>query len=116
AECGEAGCARVVLFAPDYCCFVPACVPAGSAGGPHVPAAGVDQNPGRGIFIAPVHYAGAAADADVHSGPSAAGIRQSDFTVYPGSLSSRAETLPALPEDHYSAQPDLPVLHPASGV
>ena len=51
------------LLARHHCCFVPARLPARSAGRPHVPAARLDKDAGPRVFFPALHHARAGADA-----------------------------------------------------
>ena len=88
AGCGEAGWPGHLLLAADHRRLVPAGVPARSAGRAHVPPAGLDQDSGRWLLFDAGHHAGAGADDDFHSRPSAAGIRKSGLALDAGALSA----------------------------
>ena len=79
----------------------------GSAGRPHVPPPGLDQDFSRGVLVGAGHDARAAADAAVHSGPAAAGIEQSGFARHAGHLSADPEALPPISENHGAVESRL---------
>jgi hypothetical protein len=79
-----------------------------SAGRTHVPAPRLDQDFGRGLFVAARDHTGAAADAVVHSRPAAARIKQPCVAGHAGALSARLKTLPSVSKDDRAAQSRLP--------
>src|SRR5262249_8416150 len=78
--------------------------PARSAGRTHVPAACLNQDFGRGLFIPARDYLGAATDASVYSRPAAAGVEQSRVASDAGALSAHLKTLSPISQDDGRAQ------------
>jgi hypothetical protein len=79
-------------FPCDYRGLVPSDLHAGSAGRPNVPPLGLDQDFGCWVFVCVGRHPGAPADADVPTGPLAAGIEESSFARHAGDLSPGPET------------------------
>ena len=71
---GAAGWSGALLLAHHHRGFVSSGLSAGSAGRPHVPAAGLDQDAGSHLFFAALHHAGSGADAAVPARKAAPGI------------------------------------------
>src|SRR5207248_686842 len=80
----------------------------GSAGRPHVPTTGVDENAGCRIFVVVGDHASAGIDGDVYQGQTPAGVAKSGVAHHPSNLFARSETVPQLPQDDSACEPALP--------
>ena len=106
----QAGWSGALLFTAHHRRFLPAGLPARSAGRTHVPPAGMDQDAGGRLVLHPRHHACAGPDGDADSWPSAAGARKSDLAHHAGDLSADPAVLPATSLAHHCRQPDLSVV------
>jgi len=88
------GAAQQVGPALFYSLIIIAGISAGSAGRPHVPAAGMDQDAGAHLFLAALHHAGSRADAALPARKAASRIEESRCAGHPGNVSSRAALVP----------------------
>jgi AcrB/AcrD/AcrF family len=66
-----------LLFPTHHRCFLPARLPARSAGRTYVPPSGVDQDPSSRLFFHPCHHARASPDGFADSRPTATGACKS---------------------------------------
>jgi len=90
----------VVSFLPVF--------PAGSAGGPHVPPAGMDQDACHQLLIGPFDHPDSHTDAHLYSWKAEARIGESGLAHYTISLSARAAILPAAPLVDCAGKPGFP--------
>jgi len=75
-------------------CFLSSSLPAGGAGGAHVPAVGLDEDVGGRIFVLAGDHSRAGIDGHVHQRQTPDGVAQSGVARYPGNLLARSESVP----------------------
>ena len=89
---------------------------AGSSGRAHVPSFGLDEDFGRGLFIASGDHAGARSHVGFHPWPVAAGIEESGFAPHAGPLSSDPEALSAFSQSDDPSESGFPRSHFSSRI
>ena len=105
---GAAGRAGALLFAHHYRGFVSAGISAGSAGGPHVPAPGLDQDAGSYLFFTAIHHAGSGAHAALPARKTASRVEEPRCAHHAGHLSAHTALVPQALESCHCTESGFP--------